>query len=291
MPSTNTPLRYPGGKSQLTDFVYHTIQLNNINDTIYCEPFSGGAGVAMSLLLNNRVSSIILNDLDTAIYSIWYAILNDTERLLAAIEKVDVTMETWHQQRQIYDDLRDSEEYSFKLAFAAFFLNRTNRSGIITGGPIGGMNQTGKYLVDCRFNKRTLSSKIHKIAACRDRIQLYHCDAVDLIKNVLRRQPTDRLFTFFDPPYYQQGKHLYKNAFDDDKHQELAMVIQTTMRDHHWIVTYDDTPEIETLYGGANEAMRYTLQYMATQKRREQELFFHSRITQVESFDRVLFDQ
>lgn len=170
MPITNTPLRYPGGKSQLTDFVYHTIQLNNINNTIYCEPFSGGAGVAISLLLKNRVKSIILNDFDTAIYSVWNAILNDTERLLNAIENVNVSMDTWHQQQQIYTDRRDSEEYSFELAFAAFFLNRTNRSGIITGGPIGGMNQTGKYLLDCRFNKQMLSSKIRKIAACHDNV-------------------------------------------------------------------------------------------------------------------------
>ena len=289
MPSTNTPLRYPGGKSQLTDFVFHTIKLNNIHDTVYCEPFSGGAGVAMSLLLKNRVSSIILNDLDTAIYSIWHAILQDTERLLNAIENVNVSMETWHQQRQIYDKLRDSEDYSFELAFAAFFLNRTNRSGIITGGPIGGMEQTGKYLVDCRFNKRTLSSKIRKIADNRARIELHHLDAVDLIRDVLLHQPADKLFTFFDPPYYQQGKNLYKNAFDDEKHSDLAMVIRT-MQGYHWIVTYDDTPEIEEIYGIDNETMRYTLQYMATQKRREQELFFHSPVTTVESFDKVIFE-
>ena len=289
MPSTNTPLRYPGGKSQLTEFVYHTIQLNNIDDTIYCEPFSGGAGVAMSLLLKNRVSSVILNDLDTAIYSIWYAILNDTEMLLTAIENVNVSMETWHQQRQIYDKLRDSEDYSFELAFAAFFLNRTNRSGIITGGPIGGMEQTGKYLVDCRFNKKTLSAKIRKIADNRARIDLHHLDAVALIRDVLLQQPANRLFTFFDPPYYQQGKKLYKNAFDDEKHSDLAMAIHT-MQDYHWIVTYDDTPEIEEIYGANNEAMRYTLQYMATQKRREKELFFHSPVTTVEAFDKVIFE-
>ena len=289
MSSTNTPLRYPGGKSQLTEFVYHTIQLNNINNTIYCEPFSGGAGVAMSLLLKNRVSSIILNDLDTAIYSIWHAIIDDTDRLLNAIENVNVSMETWHQQRQIYDRLRDSEDYSFELAFAAFFLNRTNRSGIITGGPIGGMEQTGKYLVDCRFNKKTLSTNIRKIADNRNRIELYHLDAVDLIHKVLLRQPTDRLFTFFDPPYYQQGKNLYKNAFDDANHIELAMAIHT-MQGYHWIVTYDDTSKIEEIYSADNETLRYTLQYMATQKRREQELFFHSPITTVESFDKVVFE-
>ena len=288
MPSTNTPLRYPGGKSQLTDFVYHTIKLNNINNTIYCEPFSGGAGVAMSLLLKNRVSSIILNDLDAAIYSIWYAILNDTDKLLQAIATVDVSIETWHKQRKTYNNLCTSKEYSFELAFAAFFLNRTNRSGIVIGGPIGGLNQTGKYLIDCRFNKKTLSSKIRKIAANRDRIQLYHLDAVDLIRDVLLHQHQDKLFTFFDPPYYQQGKNLYKNSFNDEKHRELATDIHT-MQAFHWIVTYDDTPVIEDIYGNANEVMKYTLQYMATQKRREQELFFHSPITSVESFDKIQF--
>ena len=67
------------------------------------------------------------------------------------------------------------------------------------------------------------------------------------------------------------------------------MAIQT-LHDHHWIVTYDNTPEIEEIYGTNYETMRYTLQYMATQKRREQELFFHSPITTVESFDKVIFE-
>lgn len=91
------------------------------------------------------------------------------------------------------------------------------------------------------------------------------------------------------PPYYRQEKKLYKNAFDDEKHKELAMAIQT-LHDHHLIVTYDDTLEIEEIYGADHENMRYTLQYMATQKRREQELFFHSPITTVESFDKVIFE-
>lgn len=289
MSSTNTPLRYPGGKSQLTDFVYHTIELNNIKDAVYCEPFSGGAGVALSLLLSNRVNAIILNDLDTAIFSIWYAILNDTDRLLKAIEDVEVSIDTWYQQRQIYDGLKNSEDYSFELAFASFFLNRTNISGIISGGPIGGLRQTGNYRLNCRFNKNTLCAKIKKIADRRSKINLYHLDAVDLINNVLRNQPTDTLFIFFDPPYYRQGKHLYKNAFNLNKHEELAMSINT-LRDYHWIVTYDNSSVIEGIYDAENEVMRYTIQYMAAQKRREQELFFHSPVTKVESFDKVVFE-
>lgn len=286
MPSTKTPLRYPGGKSQLTAFVEHTIELNNIENAIYCEPFSGGAGVAISLLLGGKVNSIILNDLDTAIYSIWYAILNDTERFLHEIDTVDLSISTWHQQRNIYDLMRDHKDYSFELAFAAFFLNRTNRSGIITGGPIGGMEQAGPYKLDCRFNKETLSSKIRAIAEYRNNIELHNLDAIDLIKKILHQQPNDKLFIFFDPPYYQQGKNLYKDSFNDETHQQLAMVINT-LRAYHWIITYDDNQKIEQIYGTDNTVMRYTLQYMAQTKRREQELFFHSPITQIESFGSI----
>lgn len=288
MPSTMTPLRYPGGKSQLSDFVAHTIEINNIKHPIYCEPFSGGAGVAMSLLLDNKVDSIILNDLDTAIYSIWNAILNDTDRFTSVIRNVDISLNTWQQQKEIYNRMRNRMGYSFELAFAAFFLNRTNRSGIITGGPIGGREQTGKYLIDCRFNKDTLIKKINAIAKCRDRIQLFHLDAVDFIRNILHQRPENNLFIFFDPPYYRQGKQLYKDAFNDQKHRQLFMSIQT-LQNYHWIVTYDDAPEIEEIYARDNEVMRYTLQYMATQKRREQELFFHSPITHIESFNKVQF--
>ncbi len=289
MSSTKTPLRYPGGKSQLTAFVEHTIDLNNIEHTIYCEPFSGGAGVAISLLLGNKVDSIILNDLDPAIYSIWHAILTDTEKLLTTIDSTDISLEVWQLQKNIYDALKDSNKYSFELAFAAFFLNRTNRSGIITGGPIGGMEQAGRYLIDCRFNKATLKKKISAIANKREHIQLYNLDAIEFIQDVLHNVPPNNLFTFFDPPYYQQGKNLYKNSFDDEKHRQLSTAINT-LQNHHWIITYDNNSTIEQIYSANNEVMRYTLQYMASKKRREQELFFHSPITQVESYDKVQFN-
>lgn len=287
MPCTKTPLRYPGGKSQLKKFVGHIIKLNNLNNAIYCEPFSGGAGVAISLLLDKQVDSIILNDFDTAIYSVWYAITKDTADFLQRIETTDITIKNWQEQHEIYEHLRNSNNYSIELAFATLFLNRTNVSGIITGGPIGGIEQGGHYKLDCRYNKTTLCNKIQAIANMRDHIRLYHCDATDLIHDVLTNENPNRLFTFFDPPYYQQGNNLYKNAFDDEKHVELSQAIHT-MDNFHWITTYDNHQRIQEIYSDMN-IKHYSLQYTANKKRREKEIFFSSPITQVESFDKVMF--
>lgn len=289
MPHTKTPLRYPGGKTQVAKFVAHTIRINQIAHPVYCEPFCGGAGVAIALLLAGDVDSVILNDYDSAIYSFWYAVLNDTERLMRSIYDTEINLEVWNEERHIYHELKDTAEYNFELAFATLFLNRTNRSGIITGGPIGGWQQSSAYSIGCRFNKETLVRKIQNIAKRREEIALYHLDAVDFIRDILIRQPSDKVFTFFDPPYYQQGKNLYKNSFNDEKHIALSLAIQGMNR-FYWIATYDDSPRIHEIYQDM-DMQYYELQYSANQKRKERELFFHSPITQVESYDKVCLER
>ena len=196
MPQTKTPLRYPGGKSQLIPFVRHTINLNNLKDVVYCEPFSGGAGVAIDQLLNRESATIILNDYDIAIYSFWYAVFNETDKLISTIEKTPVTISMWMEMHKIYQTLSCLNEYNFELAFSTFFLNRTNRSGIITGGPIGGLNDKNSYQISCRFNKPNLINKIQLIATQHHRVRLYHMDAIDLIRTVLIDQPKEQLFVF-----------------------------------------------------------------------------------------------
>ena len=288
MPQTRTPLRYPGGKSQLAKFIMHTIEFNNLTDSIYCEPFCGGSGVAISLLLRNQVSSIILNDLDTAIYSFWRAVLTETDRLTERINTVRVTMNTWHRQKNVFLNLRDNRDYSFELAFATFFLNRTNRSGIITGGPIGGYEQDSDYKLGCRFNKSDLIKKIKNISVHREQIQLYHLDAIDLIHEVLLRQAPNRLFIYFDPPYYVQGKKLYKDSFDDEMHGSLAEAIHE-LNDYHWIATYDDVKRIRELYNDL-QIREYSIRYSANEKRQAKEIFFCSPATRVEDYDKVVFE-
>ena len=272
-----TPLRYPGGKSALADFVWHTMELSGCTEIPYCEPFAGGAGVAMSLLLRGKVKSVILNDLDTGIYSIWYAIFNDTEWFIEAISNADVTLVVREQQKKVYNELKDSYGYSRDLAFATFFLNRVNYSGILTGGPIGGLEQKGKYKLDCRFNKQSLIDKIKEIAKYRDNVQLFHMDAVELLKN------QSNIFVFADPPYWQAGDMLYEASVE---HSKLAKVLCES-KDIHWIATYDNNINVANVYEeyGAQSKL-FELQYSASRKRKELECMFYQDVA-IESFGKI----
>ena len=277
MAKVYTPLRYPGGKSALAEFVWHTIELNGFTEIPYCEPFAGGAGVAMNLLLQGKVKSVILNDLDTGIYSIWYAIFNDTEWLIEAINNTEITLAVREQQKNIYNTLKDSYGYSRDLAFATFFLNRVNYSGILTGGPIGGKEQKGKYKLDCRFNKQSLIDKIKEIAKYRDNVQLFHMDAIELLKN------QSNIFVFADPPYWQAGDMLYEASVE---HSKLAKVLCES-KDIHWIATYDNNINIANVYEkyGAHSKL-FELQYSASRKRKELECMFYKNVV-IESFGKI----
>lgn len=287
MPVTKSPLRYPGGKTQLSKFVNNLIQINNLNKPIYCEPFSGGFGAGMELLFSDSVESVIINDYDLGIYSVWFAILHESDQLSDLISKTPVTIQEWNNQKEIYRLNMESNKYSIELAFATLFLNRTNISGIIGGGPIGGKSQKTKYLIDCRFNKSALIEKIKSISAYSKRIELHNLEANKLISDILLKMDPNNLFIFFDPPYYKQGKNLYTNFFNHENHVELKNNIQK-LDDFKWITTYDYDPNIKDIYSNY-KSMEYKIRYSANRVRKEKEYLFHSPTTKVDSFDKVEF--
>lgn len=207
-----SPLRYPGGKSKLTAYVVETLKLNELEGGTYVEPFAGGCAIAWYVLLEGYVENVWINDLDPAIHAFWYSVLNRTDDLCQLIETTDVTIEEWHIQKAIYTN--DSTN-SLELGFATFFLNRTNRSGIIKAGVIGGLEQNGNYLLDCRFNKERLIEQIRAIAARRDNIILTKLDATQFIDEYLSSIDGPCLVNI-DPPYYIKGKGLYQNFFEHD---------------------------------------------------------------------------
>lgn len=196
-----TPLRYPGGKGRLGVWLAELIQHNGLENGLYVEPYAGGAGAAMFLLANNHVERIAINDLDPVVHAFWWAVLNDTDRLVELVKETPVTMDVWNEQRNVITDKENKDLTT--LGFATFFLNRTNRSGIITGGVIGGKKQDGKYLMDARYNKVDLATRIHNIGKMRDRIQLFNIDAVKLLKHK-DLELTNNSLIYLDPPYYEK---------------------------------------------------------------------------------------
>lgn len=287
MPVTESPLRYPGGKTQLLKFLEHTLNINKMEKVVYCEPFSGGFGAGLGLLFSRKVDKVIINDFDMGIYSVWYAILNDFEKFKNKIVSLEISINEWKKQKEAYNMLINSNNYSIELAVATLFLNRTNRSGIIQGGPIGGIQQESTYKIDCRFNINSIIKKINNINERKSDITLYNLEANTLINDVLLEENIDRLFTFFDPPYFIQGKNLYTNFFNYEDHIKLKNNI-SMMDNFKWITTYDKTDEIRELFK-EYPCYKYKIQYSANKKRKETELLFSSSITKIESKDKVVF--
>lgn len=253
-----SPLRYPGGKGKLAPFMGLMINKMNIKNGTYIEPFAGGAGVALMLLMEGYVDDIVINDYDKAIYSVWRAIISESENLVDRILDTPVNIDEWKKQKEIY--VEQNKKYSLDLAFATFFLNRTNRSGILKGGPIGGFEQTGNYGIDARYNAEKLVDRIRAIAKYKKHIKVYNKEIVSFIENVLPNYGQNSL-TYFDPPYFNKGPELYKNFFDKKDHAKIAQLILNGVPGN-WIITYDDTPEIIELYK-QQCIRRYDLNYSA----------------------------
>lgn len=274
-----SPLRYPGGKLCLNKMIKDTINVNNLRGIDYAEPFAGGAALALSLLFEGYVSYIYLNDLDTSIYAFWTSILEETDDFCELIKQTPITLEQWHMQKKVYTDPVNSS--LLELGFATFFLNRTNRSGIITGGVIGGLNQNGKYKLDCRFNKEDLINKIRNISLWKNNIVLSRLDARQFMREVICDNPNDCL-TFIDPPYYNKGPKLYYNALNHMDHVELSEIIQNDLTGW-WIVTYDDVPDIHSMYSNSLE-VPYTINYSLSTKRKGKEIMYHSSNLSIPTF-------
>lgn len=265
-----SPLRYPGGKSQVYDYVRELVLANNT--TTYIEPYMGGMGIALKLLLNHDVQKIMVNDYDKAIYAFWYSVLNYTEQLIDKIETTSITIEEWKVQRDIQNN-KDNCDDLLSLGFSTLFLNRTNRSGIIKAGVIGGLKQDGNYKLDCRFNKEKIIEKILLIASMKKHIKLYNMDAEKFIRLNISR--TKNSFTFFDPPYYLKGPGLYTNFYKHEDHLSLAETIKKYMCDKNWILTYDVSEEIFKMYNDFQNE-KYYLNYSVTKPSKGIEYIFYS---------------
>jgi DNA adenine methylase len=269
MPITDSPLRYPGGKTQLAPFVIDLARANDLYGGVYAEPFAGGAGIAWRLLLNGDMTEVWLNDIDPVIFAFWKTVVFCPDDICERILKTPITMTEWHKQKAILSERASSEK---DLAFATLFLNRTNRSGILKGGVIGGKDQLGDYKLDCRFNRKDLIAKIQRIHNYKDVVRLSSLDAEVCLRGWNKALPKRGLINI-DPPYFQQGKDLYLSFYDPKDHARLASLVRGLKAP--WMLTYDDAPEIEQLYTEV-PTYRKGLTYYAQVKRRASELLMLS---------------
>lgn len=268
---TISPLRYPGGKSCLLELTAAIMRANKLEHGHYAEPFAGGCGLALSLLYGGHVAEIHINDLDPSIWAFWHSVLEHTDELVARMKETPVTIQEWHLQREVHRSLDPSDP--IKLGFSAFFLNRTNRSGIIKGGgAIGGLDQTGAYKIDCRYNLEDLTRRVRRVARYRDRIHLSMLDAIEFMRSC-GSLPT-RSLLFIDPPYFRKGPGLYTSYYKPADHAVLADEVLKIATP--WVVTYDDTPEIRSLYRSRRQ-LAFDIQYSLNEKKPGSELLIASK--------------
>ena len=265
-----SPLRYPGGKLKVVDYLKQLLEVNDLCGGTYIEPYAGGASVALSLLYSKHASRIKINDIDRSLYAFWHSVLNETDALCRMISDTPVTMDVWLAQH----DLQKQKENVdlLELGFSTFFLNRTNRSGILNGGVIGGKDQTGAWKIDARFNKKNLIERIEHVAGYADLIELTSIDAVELIKHY-KRTPAQKTICYLDPPYYVKGRDLYLNYYNDDDHRAIAQAIKKYKG--KWILSYDAVPFLKDLYKDYRQK-EYYLSYSAGNPSKGKELMVYS---------------
>jgi DNA adenine methylase len=237
-----SPLRYPGGKSALFGLVSEFVRRNHASGGTYVEPYAGGAGLALGLLLSEQVERVVINDLDPAIYSFWRAVTEHSESFMGQLASVELSVDEWHRQREVY--LSADANDALRLGFATFYLNRTNRSGVLNAGVIGGQDQSGNYKMDARFNRDALLEKCRLISLYASRITVTNQDGRDTIVEHASQANT---LTYADPPYYEKGSLLYLNAFDEQDHASLAELLNREAGGN-WILTYDAHPAVEAMY-------------------------------------------
>lgn len=263
---TSSPLRYPGGKSAMAGLLAQLRKMNGLGYKAVAEPFAGGAGASLNLLFLEETPEIFINDADPSIHDFWWSILHKSTQFSEMILTRPINMSEWRHQRQIYRS--KAIRSRLQRGFAAFYLNRCNRSGIImNGGPIGGIEQTGEWKLGARYNKRDLIKRCAKIFEFKARIHVSSQDGIEFIK----RSDQTQLFYFIDPPYFNKGKTLYLNSLAVDYHAALANQLKS-MQGQSWVLTYDDCPEIRRMYRGWTTIRPFSLRYVAAKRSSGREL-------------------
>ncbi|ROO61803.1 DNA adenine methylase [Micromonospora sp. Llam0] len=264
-----SPLRYPGGKASLYARLRALIRYNGLTSGTYIEPYAGGAGAALGLLVTGQVNDIIINDLDPAIFAFWKGLVDAPSEFSQMIRGARLSVAEWERQRDLY--LNAPRDDYLSLGFATFYLNRTNRSGVLNGGPIGGMDQSGNYKIDARFNKDGLIERVRLIGMYSKRIAVHNMDGIALIRRYI---DDSKVLVYADPPYFEKAGSLYLNSFTSDDHKALAECLNG-LKDRLWLLTYDNVPQVSNLYGG-RRSEEISLNYSAHRVMKAKEIMVYS---------------
>jgi DNA adenine methylase len=238
-----SPLRYPGGKSKLIDYLYSRLSREQLDTFI--EVFAGGASLGLALLDAGSIKSLVLNDKDPGVYALWKTILECPQELTDRLQSIVPTHRDLSDAKNL---LALNEASTPELAWAFLLANRLSFSGIVKGNPLGGKNGSQDALTT-RWNPEALAERITHIHSMRDRIELRNMDACEFLET--EGYWYSKATIFVDPPYWVKGKALYTHYYEEKDHMELAELLQNmymSFPEPDIIVTYDNHPRIREMY-------------------------------------------
>ena len=275
MTGSSIPLRYPGGKSSLLNYIEKFIESNDICVNAIIEPYAGSAAISIGLLSKGIISKAYINDADQMVYAFWKTIMNKNEELIEMIDSLEVNLDAWFYYRKYLVDTPLTKFNEKDVAMAFLFLNRTSYSGIVKAGPLGGKRQQSRYKIDCRFNKENLKKKIKSIEALSPKVKVFNMDGIQFMKEIIREN--EDVFIYADPPYYNVGKLLYNQYFDDSKHNQLADYLKQ-VEEQPWLLSYNANKFIMNLYSDQKMVPIYLDYHTGPYRRNIMEYLFSNRV-------------
>lgn len=268
-PRYASPLRYPGGKARMAPWladVFETLHWP-MDVEVWLEPFGGGAGAALSALMDDRVPEAWIVEANPALAAFWTTVMEDGPALALRIETTVPDLQLFEESKAAVSAALAGEPVdTFDLGLAAFILNRCSRSGIILPnvGPIGGKAQAGPDTIGARFNAGALAERIRAVHALGTRFKVFAGDGIGFLEDLPESGINDEVFCFVDPPYIGVGNDLYAIGMDDDLHRRLAAALNKLTAP--WLLTYDVHHQVPSLYPG-RPVVRFDIPHTAGSSR------------------------
>lgn len=176
----------------------------------------------------------ILNDLDSQLINTYLIIQNQVTDLIDLLDGIPATKELHR-----YYKLEYQPQNNLERAFRWYYLNRISYSGIMKiDNCYWGYGE--KYSMrpeNWARHLRTVSEKIQAVTFLSQ-------DFETLIDSL-----PDGYFLFIDPPYFNADQDkFYTCSFSKTDHQRLANALFRNSERLKFLLTYDNSPEIRSMY-------------------------------------------
>lgn len=218
---TRPALRYHGGKFRLAPWVLSFFPRHRM----YVEPFAGAASI---LMLKDRCTAEIYNDLDSQVVN-YFRVMRDPFKMLALQARLRLTPYAREVFHEAYEPAVDELDAAYKLVIKSFMghgsdsATRGCRSGFRCKRP------DGRALPCVEFK-----GWIEHMPELTDRLREVVIENLDARTLIERTDEKDCLF-YVDPPYVHSTRsalegrseksHGYRHEMTDDDHRALATTL------------------------------------------------------------------